>query len=333
MTSLAAIFRLPSLVDPVSLENMTDPIRFNPCHHIVDITTADHFPIPTGRCPLCYSPILEKVRDVTIGRIIGLLQQINRYSKGSQEQINLSYDLGRCILSPLISSNNVFDKPIKLVPCGHVIEESLAERVTICPLMFCKKDIESRYKEFNLKGLVDEVCKVIHEIRFDSRVAKKEVIGGHFDNDASLLELAEGILARKGIVEKLTIEDHSSVTDAGFISFIEQFAGTIKEVSITFDPRGISKKVFSYLQSIELDSLSLIGSRSLVDENVVGLISNMKLNSLNLRGCGITREYLPHLKKMTSLRSLALDRSSFNQSELAELQAALAETRFNILLL
>lgn len=328
MSPYVSTFRLPSLIDPVSLEDITDPVRFEPCHHIVDITTADYFPTPTGKCPVCRSSILEKIRDVTMGRIIDLLAKINMYPKGSEEQIMISYDLGGCVLSPLISSNRCFDKPVKLIPCGHVIEESFAERVATCPVMCCKTDIKSRKKDFNMKGLVDEVRRVCHEICFESRVAKKEVVAGHLTNDATLMELAEGILARGGIVEQLIVKDHSSVTDAGFVPFIEKFADTLKDVRITFSPRGLSKGIFEHLQGIELDNLCLIGSRSLVDVDVVGLISNIKLESLNLQGCGITSECLPHLKKMTTLRSLALDNSAFNPSELTELQAALPEARF-----
>lgn len=331
MHSSHSSFRLQSLIDPVSLESITDPIRFEPCYHIFDSTTADLFPLNTGKCPCCRNLILGKVRDVTIKKIIDLLDQINKHAEGSKEQIRSAGDLGRCVLSPLIYSNRCFEKPVRLIPCECVIEASLANKLTNCPVKYCKKNIESTQNDFMIKSLVDEVREVSHSIRLKSRVAKKEVVAAHFDNDITLMEIAEGILLNGGSVEKLTIDDHSSVTDFGFRSFIEKFSDTIKDVRITFSPPGLSKDIFEPLRCIKLDNLCLIGSRSLVDVDVVALLSTMKLKSLNLQGCGVTGDCLPYLKQMTTVKSLALNKSSFNSLELKELQAALPEARFYFL--
>lgn len=55
----------------------------------------------------------------------------------------------------------------------------------------------------------------------------------------------------------------------------------------------------------------------------------MQLISLDLSGCGITSECLSHLKKMTTLRRVTLDKRFLNTGELAELQVALPQAQFN----
>ena len=101
--------------------------------------------------------------------------------------------------------------------------------------------------------------------------------------------------------------------------------------SIVFSPKGISREVFRHLQSIELDNLCLIGSDSLVNDDVMDLISSMKLKSLNLQGCNITNACLPYLKRMTTLESLALDKKVFSsEEEFEDFQKALPATRLCI---
>lgn len=329
MSSLSASsFTIPSLIDPITLELIESPVCFEPCLHIVDETTLKYFPAPGGTCPCCRASIEKITQDTTLSWIIDLIKEINKCPKGSKEQVQLSYDLGRCILNPQTLSNSRFNKPVKLSPCGHVIEQSNAEKLQACPVLFCNTRIDSRRAEFRIGGLIEEVRQVVNAIQFDSRVQKKEIQVGHFDDDAYLIQLAEGIKNLEGVVETLRIEDSSKVTDAGLIAFIDMFSETIQDVHIVFSPKGLSKNIFQRLCTIELDNLCLIGSRSIVDDSIVDLISSMKLKSLNLQGCGVTNTCLSYLKKMTTLQSLALDKKTFNSEELAELQDSLAETRF-----
>jgi hypothetical protein len=316
---------IDSLIDPISYIPIKNPICLLPCNHIFDCDSVIHF--ANDLCPICRNKIIETEHSETFKRIIDLIEKMNNCTFGSQKQINLSYDLGRCILCPLIRHNVMYENPVKLHPCGHIIERFIAEQCDKCPCMFCNMVITKFDKIYIFEDVINEVKQIINKVRLQNRMNSKIELG-HFDSDENIDELIHQLVEHKINVVKICVEDSSFVSNISLIKFFKQFSKTISSVSITFIPKKITNDIFPHLFKLlpNLKSLNLIGNRN-IDDQIITLISDscIGLKILNVQGCNITNICIPFLKQI-NLTQLAIPLSRFTKDEIYDLQIAIPHT-------